>query len=94
MHGGEQWSDIKRKGMLVIPFRIVNAVFGKCQDAQHQEVHNGSFRTSVHNIKPKDTVLCKQNANKFHRNSPFVYTNSGGYFGRSCMILRHHFSKK
>ena len=50
--------------MLVIPFRTVNAVFGKCQDAQHQEVHNGSFRTSVHNIKPKDTVLCKQIANK------------------------------
>lgn len=26
VHGRERWSDIKRQGMLVVPFRIVNAV--------------------------------------------------------------------
>ena len=51
--------------------------------------HHGNSKKA-----PSYTVLCKKNANEFRRNSPFVYTNSHVYFRRSCVILRHHFSKK
>jgi len=39
------------------------------------------------------TVLCKKNANEFRRHSPFVYTNSRGYFRQSYLILRITFRR-
>ena len=54
-------------------------------------LHLGTLYSSTNR---QCAVLCKKNANKFRRNSPFVYTNSHGYFRRSYEILRHHLSKK